>query len=121
MLLINGAHKSSRRGKNLIDEDENGLFWGELDALSDHVDELPNSQIRRHQILFLIDGCDVAFFDLLADYWNPIGVLLSDAFGLSLALLERVLVLELRSHIDGLMYIAVFGFVFVVMRKFCGR
>lgn len=31
-------------------------------------------------------------------YWNAIGVFLSDALGLSLALLERVLVLELGTH-----------------------
>lgn len=34
-------------------------------------------------------------------YRNTVSILLSDALGLSLALLERVLVLELAAHIDG--------------------
>jgi hypothetical protein len=34
-------------------------------------------------------------------YWNAVGILLADALGFSLALLEGVLVLELGSHSDG--------------------
>ena len=34
-------------------------------------------------------------------YRNPISVLLSDALSFSLALLERVLILELGTHVDG--------------------
>ena len=33
-------------------------------------------------------------------YGNPVGILLSDALRFSLALLERVLVLELGTHVD---------------------
>lgn len=34
-------------------------------------------------------------------YWDTVGIFLSDAFGLSLALLEGVLVLKLGTHIGG--------------------
>ena len=34
-------------------------------------------------------------------YRNAVGVLLADALGLGLALLEGVLVLKLGSHVDG--------------------
>ena len=36
-----------------------------------------------------------------ATYWNAVGILLANAFGFCLALLERVLVLELGTHSDG--------------------
>jgi len=34
-------------------------------------------------------------------YWDTVCVLLSDSLSLSLALLERMLVLELRAHVGG--------------------
>jgi len=34
-------------------------------------------------------------------YWDTVCVLLTDSLSLSLALLERVLVLELGTHVDG--------------------
>ena len=40
MLLVDTAHERSAWGQDLIDEDEDGLFWAQLDALADHVDEL---------------------------------------------------------------------------------
>ena len=36
-----------------------------------------------------------------ATYWDAVGILLTNAFGFCLALLKRVLVLELGTHIDG--------------------
>ena len=68
VLLIDGAHQRSRRRKDLIDENEDGLFWGELDALADDVDELADCEVGGDKILLLVDGCDVGFFDFLADY-----------------------------------------------------
>lgn len=35
-------------------------------------------------------------------YWDAVCVLLTDSLSLSLALLERVLVLELGAHVDGM-------------------
>lgn len=35
-------------------------------------------------------------------YWDTVCVLLTDALSLSLALLERVFVLELGAHVDGM-------------------
>lgn len=67
VLLIDAAHQSSGRRQDILNEDEDGLLWGELDALADNIDELTHGQVRRHQILLLIDGGDVAFFHLLAD------------------------------------------------------
>lgn len=67
MLLVNAAHQGSCWGKNLIDENEDGLLGGELDSLADDVDELANGQVGRDEILLLIDGRNIALLDLLAD------------------------------------------------------
>lgn len=67
VLLVDAAHEGGSRGKDLIDEDEDGLLGGKLDALADHVDELANSKIGRDEVLLLVDGSDIRFLDFLAD------------------------------------------------------
>jgi hypothetical protein len=42
-------------------------------------------------------------------HWDAVGVLLPDALGLSLALLEGVLVLELGAHSGGVVLVVVDG------------
>ena len=126
MLLIDGAHERSSRWQDLVDEDEDGFLRRELDALANDIDELANSEVGRDKIFLLVDGCNVRFLDFLADdldadssirmlyysedelwkaglmtYRNTVGILLSDTLSFSLALLERVLVLELGTHFDG--------------------
>ena len=101
VLLIDAAHEGSSRGKDLVDKDEDGLLGGELDSLADNVDELAYGQVGWDQIFLLIDGSDITLLDLLADHRNTVGVFLTDALGLSLSLLEGVLVLEFAAHGDG--------------------
>jgi hypothetical protein len=67
VFLIDTAHQSSCRGKDLIDEDKDGLLGRQLDALSDHVDELAYGEICGDQVLLLVDSSDVRFLDLLAN------------------------------------------------------
>jgi len=67
VLLVDAAHESGGWWQNLIDEDEDGLLWRQLDALADNVDELANGEICWDQVLLLIDGCDIRLLDLLAD------------------------------------------------------
>lgn len=45
MLLVDAAHQRSGGWQDLIDEDEDGLLRGELDAFADYVDELADGQI----------------------------------------------------------------------------
>ena len=59
MFLVYGAHESSGRWQNLVDEDEDGFLWRELDALSDNIDKLADGEICRNEVLLLIDGSDV--------------------------------------------------------------
>ena len=67
VLLIDRAHERGRRRKHLIHEDEDGLLRGELDALADDVDELADGQVRGDEVLLLVNGRDVGFFDFFAD------------------------------------------------------
>jgi hypothetical protein len=67
VLLVDAAHQRGCWRKDLIDKDEDGLLWGQLDPLADDVDELAYRQIRRDQVLFLVDSSDIALLDLFAD------------------------------------------------------
>lgn len=67
VLLVNTAHQSCRGRKNLVDEDEDGLLGRQLDALADDIDKLANGKIRRYEILFLVDGSNIALLDLFAN------------------------------------------------------
>lgn len=68
MFLVDGAHQRRRWWEHLIHEDEDGFLGRELDALADHIDELTNSEIGRHQVLLLVNSGDVGFFDFFADH-----------------------------------------------------
>lgn len=67
VFLVDAAHEGGRWGKHLVDEDEDGLLGGELDALADDVDELTDGQIGRNKVLLLVDRRDVALLDLFAN------------------------------------------------------
>ena len=59
MLFVDAAHEGSSWWQNLVDEDKDGLFWRELDALANNVDELADSEVGRDQVLLLVDGRDI--------------------------------------------------------------
>ena len=77
MLLVDARHQGSGWGQNLVDEDEDGLLGGELDALADDVDELADGEVGWNEILFLVDGGDLGLLNLLAD---DLGVVLVKLF-----------------------------------------
>jgi hypothetical protein len=121
VLFIDAAHEGSGRREDLIDEDEDCFLGAELDTLANNIDELAKGEICRDEVLLLIDGSDIGLLYLLADdllkalvivkilgengvgrksYRNAVGVLLANAFGFCLALLEGVFVLEFGTHDD---------------------
>ena len=77
VLLVDAAHQGGGGRQDLVDEDEDGLLGGQLDAFADHVDELAHGEVGRHEVLLLIDGRDVRLLDLLADDGDAVGVLLA--------------------------------------------
>lgn len=117
VLIVDRTHQSGGGRQDFIHEDENGLLGGQLDSLADNIDELADRQVCRDEVLLLVDGGYVGLFNFLADdlyfllvayhfhgcqctYRDAISVLLSDAVGFGLALLEFVFVLELGAHYD---------------------
>lgn len=69
MLFIDATHDSSSGDKCFIYKDEQSLLGGELYTLADNVDELSHSEVRRHKVLFLVDGGDVVLrVVLFTDY-----------------------------------------------------
>ena len=59
VLLINRAHERSCRWQDFIDEDEDGLFRRELDALADNIDKLTDGEIGGYQVFLLVDSSNV--------------------------------------------------------------
>ena len=45
MFFVDRAHQRRSRRKDLVDEDEDGLLWRELDSLPNNVDELADGEI----------------------------------------------------------------------------
>lgn len=77
MLLVDAAHEGGSGRQDLVDEDEDGLLGGELDALADDVDELADGEVGGDEVLLLVDGRDVGLLDLLADDGDSVRVLLA--------------------------------------------
>jgi hypothetical protein len=77
VFLVDRAHERSGRRKDLIDEDEDGLFGRELDALADYVDELTDGEVSWDEVLLLVDSRNIRLLDLFADDWDTVGVLLA--------------------------------------------
>lgn len=67
MLFIDAAHESSGWRQDLINEDEDGLLWREFNPFANNVDELAHGEIGRNEVLLLVDGSDVALFNLLTN------------------------------------------------------
>jgi hypothetical protein len=55
MLLVDRVHQSGRGRDHTIHKQENGLLCGELQAFTDHIDELAASKVCRYQVFFLVD------------------------------------------------------------------
>ena len=68
VLFIDGAHERGGGRQHLVHEDEDCFLWTELNALADDVDELADCEVCGYEIFLLVDGCDVGFLDLFADY-----------------------------------------------------
>lgn len=67
VLFVDAAHQGGGRRKDLIDEDEDSFFRGELDTLADDIDKLAHGKVGRNKVLLLVDSSDVRLLDLLAD------------------------------------------------------
>ena len=67
MLLVDAGHECGGWWQDLVDKNEYGLLWRELDTLADDVDKLADGEIGWDEILLLVDGGDLGLLNLLAD------------------------------------------------------
>jgi len=52
VFFIDAAHQRRSRGQHFINEDEDRLFGGQLDAFPDHVDKLTHGQVSGNEVFF---------------------------------------------------------------------
>lgn len=67
MFLVHRRHQRGGWRQRLVDENEDGLIGGQLDALANDVDELAYGQIRGDEVFLLVNSGDVTLLDLLTD------------------------------------------------------
>uniref|UniRef100_A0A7S0DNS9 Uncharacterized protein n=1 Tax=Amorphochlora amoebiformis TaxID=1561963 RepID=A0A7S0DNS9_9EUKA len=87
MLLIDLGHHSTSGREGIVYKDEDGFLRRQLNALSDHINELADGEIRRDQVLLLVNVDNIALFGLFTDNGNSIRIFGSDLVRFSFALL----------------------------------
>ena len=87
MLLVDVRHLHCSRREFVVDENEYRRIRSELDALADDVNELTDRQVRRHQVIVLVDVCNRSLVALFGDDRNSIRILETNSSRFSLALL----------------------------------
>lgn len=92
------AHSGGRLRDGLVDEQENGLLRGELDAFADDPHELRYRDVVGHEELALVDLRDLRVGYALDHHRDAVRVLGADLLGLAFALLQVVLFTESEFH-----------------------
>lgn len=90
-----------RRGLRygFIDEQEDGLFRWQLDALAYDPHELGDRDVVGHEELALVNLWYLRVGDSLDNDWDSVRVLGPDLFGFGLSLLQSVLFAESELHL----------------------
>lgn len=68
MFLINGAHGRGSWRDGVVHKEEESLLRAEVDSLPDQEIELAHSQVRRDQVLLLVQVSDLGLWRLLHDH-----------------------------------------------------
>ena len=66
--LVEGTHGSTGWGNHIVDEEEESVFWSQMDAFADEKVKLSNSQIRGNQVFFLVQISNTSFGSFLHNY-----------------------------------------------------
>jgi len=98
VLLIKGSHGGRGRGNHIVDKKEKRIFWSETDPLPDEEVELADCEIRRDQVLLLIQVSDTSLGRLLHNHRHSVRVLPPDLLPLGPPLLEGMFLLVLPLH-----------------------
>jgi len=101
VLLVERPHGGRGGRDHVVDEKEEGVLGPQRHTLADQEVELAHRQVRRHQILLLVELGDPGLGRPLDDDGHAVGVLPPDLLALRLPLLEGVLFLVLPLHLAG--------------------
>jgi len=101
VLLVERPHGGRGGRDHVVDEKEEGVLGPQRHTLADQEVELANRQVRRHQILLLVELGDPGLGRPLDDDGHAVRVLPPDLLTLRLPLLEGVLFLVLPLHLAG--------------------
>jgi len=99
VLLVERPHGGRGGRDHVVDEKEEGVLGPQRHTLADQEVELAHRQVRRHQILLLVELGDPGLGRPLDDDGHAVGVLPPDLLALRLPLLEGVLFLVLPLHL----------------------
>lgn len=98
VFLVQRSHGGRRGWDHVVDEEEEGIFGSQMDALPDEEVELAHGEVRRHQVLLLVEVTETSSRGFLDDDWHAVWILASDLLPLGLALFERVLLFVYELH-----------------------
>jgi len=101
VLLVERPHGGRGGRDHVVDEKEEGVLRPQRHTLADQEVELAHRQVRRHQILLLVELGDPGLGRPLDDDGDAVRVLPPDLLALRLPLLEGVLFLVLPLHLAG--------------------
>ncbi|GAV05016.1 hypothetical protein RvY_15207 [Ramazzottius varieornatus] len=97
---VNFTYIRAALGKNLSNKEENGFFWGQLDALSNDPHELRYGNIAWHQVFPLVDLLYVTSRCLFHNNLNSVGIFRANLLTFLLPLNERMHLLEFPLHLS---------------------
>lgn len=101
VLLVERPHGGRGGRDHVVDEKEEGVLGPQRHTLADQEVELAHRQVRRHQILLLVELGDPGLGRPLDDDGHAVRVLPPDLLALRLPLLEGVLFFVLPLHLAG--------------------
>lgn len=91
--LVELSHRGHGLGDDVVDEEEQSIFWAELDALANQEVELSDGEVGWHQVLLLVQVTKTRLRGFLDDDWDTVRVLSADLVSLGTTFLEVVLLL----------------------------
>jgi len=91
MILVQLAHCRHRLWNDIVHEEEEGIFWAQVNSFTDEKVELAHGEIGRHEIFLLVQISKTRLGCLLDDHWNSVGILATDLLALGTTLLVWIL------------------------------
>jgi len=98
MFLIERAHCGWCWWDHIVNEEEQCIFWAQINSFANEEVELAYRQVGWNQILFLVQVTDACFWGLLYNHRHTIWIFPSDFVTFSPSLLKWALLFVLELH-----------------------